>query len=179
MTSCSTRSSRLSTRSTYLTAFSIRSNRLSTRSARLFTGSLRLPTRNTCLSIRFSTYSTRLSTSSASLSFCSITKLALELAPFPEKWLYGKFSWFPYVLTAFLMTWVIIFGQKCLSILLLQQGYFLILNVPRFRISHYLTFAWSFERMRIHVTLFSTFLSSLSVCISWHGVLTGLSNLKC
>ena len=28
------------------------------------------------------------------------------------------------------------------------------------------------------LTLFSTFLSFVSVCMSWHGVLTGLSNLK-
>ena len=44
--------------------------------------------------------------------------------------------------------------------------------------SHYLAFAWSFERMRMHANVFSTFMSFLSVCMTLHGIWTAQSHLK-
>ena len=167
LTSRSTRSTHLSTRSTYLPAFSIRSNRLSIHSTRLFAGSLRLSTRNTCLSIRLSTHSTCLPTRSTYLSSFSIKKLALELAPFSEKGLYGKFFWFSYIFMAFLMSWAIIFGQKCLPIL--KRCYFFYFKCDALQDLVSVTILCLYDysnACKCMQTLFFTFLSFLSVCMS-------------
>ena len=40
-----------------------------------------------------------------------------------------------------------------------------------------LAFRWSFERTQMHANAFS-YLHAVSVCMSWHGIQTGLLNVK-